>query len=1415
MSLIAIPFVTNSGHILGNQIGVHAGHDINNQGRIIGVTAVELQSQNNINVTNTVDHLANQDVLHTTSGIAVKGDTGIMVVNAGHDVNLGAATLEALGKEGAIVITAGHDVNSTTDTVSAKKDMTQNSENYLRTYRKTELGTTIEASGNISIGAKHDVNARNLTISSDEGAVKVIGEHDTSIAHGYSESKDAYGIKYKETGFLNKKETKIKTNNESKDALMSTISGTSVLVGANHDITLTGTNVVSTEGTDIVAGHNIHTDAAEEYILSESSKEVKKSGLMGAGIGFMIGKQQSKDNYRTEETTHRATTLGATNGKVTVQAGDTAHLTTTNAIGETGVTITAQEIILDGNEDAFKSEERHERKSSGLTVSLGGSVVENIDGAIKKQHTASSRHNNNFKQLESKQARDRLGKALVEAKQIVDNSYNGQMRAVDKQLDAIDTRLKDTTLSDSERAALRNTRNSLAEKKQSIENNKQNINNSTDKAIDRAINLQIGIGSSKSVSESKTEQRNYAGGTINSDGTVLIYANSEDAIKGNIKMVGEEIHGRQVTLEATNDIDLQAATNTLRTESSSTASGWGLSANIGLRTGNIVGGSASVYKATEQGIETGTTHTGTHMVADDVLHITSGKDTNLIGSTATGASVKASIGGNLTVESLQDTNSYHETSRNKGISVSTADMTHFGVSGANVKGHIDSDYKSVTQQAGIHAGAKGIDITVGDTTTLKGAIITSTATPDNNKLSTKQLITEDIQNEASYNAKQSGVSMNTSGFMGKGILGKINPLGLSPVVTIPVSDSASSTTRSAISENIILDVENKSAADINRDTEQALNSIKPIFDKDDVKERLAYVNAVSAEGFKLIGDISLKQQLKYEAKARNEDNIELKTKYLSEAQKWSEGGAYKVALHGAFGAYLGDLSGGSAVKGFTVGASNEYLNKMLDSHRDANLHKWFSAIVGHAVDSSMGSAMALSATTHNWLTHGDQVNLKYDLVAYKDNPGMIVKKLAYYDSLMDFEHEYNSVYKTSNYLTQDLYDYLLANDSDILTDGRYTSFSDVMYNLKQKYVFSQGSNSEIEFNDQKAYQSARILSDKSGDVMFRELLSNTPASNDWRDATVNRHAESFAGVDGHYTRVAEESMPKVYDNEGDRLADNGAHVITLSDGNNYAITGRDNIQFSYTNRQAQYSEKEFGNAIADQMVPVYPPNPPYMTTPYILYNGRAFSTNRAPTVEVSGTNLAAIGADYAFQRAGVVVDGKTSGRIIEETEKPKLNLVYDLTNLQEGVHLEGEFKINTGKQYLTYFNDSFLKVELGQSNVNASGKVDIAIKPGGVKYVGEGKFSAVEFSGTAQLGNEWLMLEAEGQGGIGVVGRVSTEVNSNGKESAVKKGVGKSSNGLYIDGSIKIQSKVLDNIENTKTELKNRYFEIVAPEEKK
>jgi len=422
--------IINNGHINADKVGLQSDTTIYQQGQIVGRDAVGLQAKENITFNNSIEHLTNQDVLHKTAGIAISGDTGVMIVSAGNDVNLGGATIEALGKEGAITITAGHDINSTTDILTAKKDMTQDGDNYLRTYRQTELGTTIEAGGNVSIGAKNDIKARNLTVSSDSGAVKVIGENDVSIENGYSESKDAFALKYKEKGLLNKKETKIKTNDESTNALMSTVSGHTVVVGANNDVTLTSSNIVSTAGTSVLAGHDVITDAAAKHTLSTASKDVKKSGIMGAGMGIMIGKKQSKDNYYIDETTHKATTLGSTNGEVTVQAGGTVHLTTTNAVGKNGVVILGQDIILDGKDDLYKQEERHERKSSGLTVSLGGSVVEKIDSAVKKQHSASDRRNSRFKSLEGKQSMDRLLSAIGEAKQIVDRSYNGQMRAI-------------------------------------------------------------------------------------------------------------------------------------------------------------------------------------------------------------------------------------------------------------------------------------------------------------------------------------------------------------------------------------------------------------------------------------------------------------------------------------------------------------------------------------------------------------------------------------------------------------------------------------------------------------------------------------------------------------------------------------------------------------------------------------------------------------------------------------------------------------------------------------------------------------------------------------------------------------------------------------------------------------------------
>lgn len=1038
--------IINNGHINADKVGLQSDTTIYQQGQIVGRDAVGLQAKENITFNNSIEHLTNQDVLHKTAGIAISGDTGVMIVSAGNDVNLGGATIEALGKEGAITITAGHDINSTTDILTAKKDMTQDGDNYLRTYRQTELGTTIEAGGNVSIGAKNDIKARNLTVSSDSGAVKVIGENDVSIENGYSESKDAFALKYKEKGLLNKKETKIKTNDESTNALMSTVSGHTVVVGANNDVTLTSSNIVSTAGTSVLAGHDVITDAAAKHTLSTASKDVKKSGIMGAGMGIMIGKKQSKDNYYIDETTHKATTLGSTNGEVTVQAGGTVHLTTTNAVGKNGVVILGQDIILDGKDDLYKQEERHERKSSGLTVSLGGSVVEKIDSAVKKQHSASDRRNSRFKSLEGKQSMDRLLSAIGEAKQIVDRSYNGQMRAINSQLERVNADIVNTPETDATKLAeLKAKQEFLLKRRSTLEENKSVVDKATDKAIDRAINVQIGIGSSKSVAESKLERHTYSSGTIDSDGTVLIHANSADSIKGNITAIGEQIKGKNVQLAASNTINLEAGSNTQRVETNSKSSGWNVSANIGMRTGGLVGWSASAYKGTENGIEDTTTHTGTHVVGTNNVSIESGSNTNLIGSTVSGRGVTAKVGNNLTVESLQDSQIYHETSKNKGISISGANfISQPTINGVNVKGNIDSTYKSVTDQSGIHAGNDGVNITVGNTTTLKGAIITSKATPEKNKMSTKSLVMEDIHNEASYKAKKSGIAMNTSGLTAKGILGKINPLGLSPVVSIPVSDEAQSTTKSAISDAILVEVEGKPLTAINRDTEHALNSIKPIFDKADVKERMEYVNAVSDEGFKLIGDIAMKQVQKYEEKVANTSDEALKKRYQKEADKWKDGGIYKVALHGGFGAVVSNMAGGSSLDGFTTASANEIMvgaiAKEVAKHPNSTInadgkyvdnsdvYKIASAVLGKTVShSSLGTGISLSATTSNYLTHeqGKQYEYELSLAKSEKERKLVIQKWKAIDEKQeaDYISQEKSIFKKYFNTISDLIDF--------------------------------------------------------------------------------------------------------------------------------------------------------------------------------------------------------------------------------------------------------------------------------------------------------------------------------------------------------------------------------------------------------
>ena len=940
------------------------------QGQIVGRDAVGLQAKENITFNNSIEHLTNQDVLHKTAGIAISGDTGVMIVSAGNDVNLGGATIEALGKEGAITITAGHDINSTTDILTAKKDMTQDGDNYLRTYRQTELGTTIEAGGNVSIGAKNDIKARNLTVSSDSGAVKVIGEHDVSIENGYSESKDAFALKYKEKGLLNKKETKIKTNDESTNALMSTLSGHTVVVGANNDVTLTSSNIVSTAGTTVLAGHNVITDAAAEHTLSTASKDVKKSGIMGAGMGIMIGKKQSKDNYYIDETTHKATTLGSTDGEVTVQAGDTVHLTTTDIIADKGIRLSGQDIVLDGKEDHYLSKESHEYKSSGLTVSLGGSVANAINTAYGLQQKAKGREDKRLAALEYMEA----GKELKTAAANIHDYTSYTVGSVLKK----GTELKElgqaqlTSAQELKNASLMNryantaTAN-VADYKTKVgeaniskgnaeladlENDKAGYKAKKRAKADNLVNIRVSIGSSSSRSESSYEANTFDGGSIESNGDITIEANSADSIKGNIKAIGKTISGKTVKLVASNDVSLQAATNTSEKLENAKSKGWSVGANISVTGGGILGFDASANAAKQKSNTKVTTHTGTTVVGSDAVAIISGKDTHISGSKVIGKSVTADVGGNLSIESLQDIKTYVGESSNKGFSVSTNAGSLSNVSMSSSNGKMESDYASVTDQAGIYAGDGGFVINTAEKTSLVGAVIDSAADSNKNKLSTKSLDVKDVENTAEYTSRNLGMSYNHVGnFKNLSKAGKDavwNTLGTLPNLLPDSSKSSSSTTKSAISNGTIeVRDANFNMQTLSRDTNTSLNKLDEIFDKKKIEERQELSKVFAKEAF-------------------------------GQLHNWNptskEGKAAKAIAHGVVAEISARMAGNKPGSGFYAGATNEALIGEIQkiAKEKPDVAQTLSALLGAAVNGSLGYSSVTGAAEAQYGTKWNQ-----------------------------------------------------------------------------------------------------------------------------------------------------------------------------------------------------------------------------------------------------------------------------------------------------------------------------------------------------------------------------------------------------------------------------------------------------------
>ncbi len=297
-------------------------------------------------------------------------------------------------------------------------------------------------------------------------------------------------------------------------------------------------------------------------------------------------------------------------------------------------------------------------------------------------------------------------------------------------------------------------------------------------------------------------------GTLDNSNGGRLESNSTDLNgtpgSGNVTIAGSNVNASDVVLAAANQVNLIHSTDTDSTRSSNESKSGSVGVSFGSQGYGI---SASGSRAHGDANADSAAQNNTHISGANSVSIVSGGDTNIKGATVDGGQVSALIGGNLNIESVQDTShsAAHQASQSAGVSISQAGGS---ASYSQQKGDAHGDYAGVEEQSGIHAGAGGFDINVKGNTDLKGAYISSDAEAAKNTLTTGTLSFSDIANASNYDAKSSGFS--AGGSMGAPNSAKANGVtavsdggGVSPMISQNDSGNEHATTKSGISAGTI------------------------------------------------------------------------------------------------------------------------------------------------------------------------------------------------------------------------------------------------------------------------------------------------------------------------------------------------------------------------------------------------------------------------------------------------------------------------------------------------------------------------------------------------------------------------------------------------------------------------------------
>lgn len=1026
VNLNAATVKNRGGTIAGERLTVHARQDIDGTGgQFRADQALVLTAGNDITVASTTRHQSTAQGSRTNvdqvGTLAVKHDDGQMVVIAGRDLTLQGAVVRqgpsadasanatsnvtsnvtsnatnttanstpaTTALPGRIVLAAGNDVRLDTVTESRSERIDWRRGNHRSESSRTDVATTITGSGTVDIAAGRDLTARGAQVTTRDGAITASAERDVVLTTAQSHASVDEAHRHTRSGAVSKTTYSYRDSLEQTTQQGTLLSGQQVHVRAGQDAQLHGSQVVSSDGTTITATRNVTIDAATDTHHETHVSQRKSSGLMGSGgIGVTLGTRSLKTTGDTIATTASGSTVGSTQGNVTIQAGQTVHQSGSAVLAPQGdVTIAGRQVEIVEARNSETHVTGVQFRQTGVTVAVSTPVLSALQTAQQMSEAAS-------------------------------NTRDGRMQA----LAAANTALAAASAVQAVKAGQGSTINGKADQISTGTDAAGNPTSRDANAGDKigGIQVAVSLGTSKSHSQVVVTREDVVGSTVAAAGDVTIHASGqtwasdlppamptqavpvqavpvqagptqansqpsnsasstfESPNAGNVLVQGSQITaGHQATLIADQTLTLQAAANTQTQQSNQ--GNHSASVGVVMDTRGTVGVTLAGSRGRGQADGQDVRWTNTQISAGQQATLLSGTDTTLSGAVVSAPQVTVVTDRQLTIDSRQDTSRYESHQQQSGGSVTlgaapSANLNH-------AQSSIDSHYASVIEQSGIRAGDGGFQVKVAGDTQLSGGAITSTSAAveaQRNAFNTGgTLTTTDIENRAHYQAQSTSVNVGT-GFSPAGALA---PAGTG-VGFGHDSGQASSVTKSGISGV---------AGDTALRTGDKETGIAKIFDAERVQKDVTAQTQIT-QTFTMLapkqvaayaeGKVrELKEQLGQEIDPQRQAELQ------AEWQRWEEGGTYRVLMHTATGGLVGGVSGaaGAGVAAIAAPTLNEAqvnlegelvkagMSPALAKGVAANVSGLAAAGLGTAVGGATGAGVGLAVDANNRQLHPDE-----------------------------------------------------------------------------------------------------------------------------------------------------------------------------------------------------------------------------------------------------------------------------------------------------------------------------------------------------------------------------------------------------------------------------------------------------------